>query len=358
MHLLKLTCENFRCLTNLSFGPHSGANVICGDNAQGKTSILEAILYLTTSKSHRTNVEQELVRRGEAGFRLSASVRRCDREVSLEATWWQGAKRIRVNGVNQTRVSDLLGKINVVFFSPEDVGLVRGSASLRRTFLDMELSQLSPRYLHALQQYRLVVRQRNELLRQPRPDAAVLDVWDEQLATHGVVLMDERRQFVEALAPNATAAYTAIAGHEPLVLTYRPDVRDGTPFLDVLAASRANDLRQGVTTRGPHRDDILFAVDEKAARPFASQGQQRTAALALKLAELKLIHTRVGEYPILLLDDVFSELDANRSRRLVESLPANVQCIMTTTDLTDKESLFPKGCARFTVKSGTIDSVV
>ncbi|GMV93015.1 MAG: DNA replication and repair protein RecF [Candidatus Hydrogenedentota bacterium] len=357
MHLIELTCDNFRGLVELSFMPEPGANLIQGDNAQGKTSILEAIQYLATSKSHRTNVESELVRRGEPGFKLAAQVQRRDREVSLEAIWWQGAKRIRVNGVNQTRVSDLLGKINVVFFSPEDVGLVRGSASQRRTFLDMELSQLSPRYLHALQQYRNVVRQRNELLRQPRPDAALLDVWDEQLATHGTVLIDERRLFVEALAPNAAAAYSAIAGHEPMVLTYRPDVRDGTPFVEVLAASRENDLRQGVTTHGPHRDDMLFAVDEKAARPFASQGQQRTAALALKLAELELIRARVGEYPILLLDDVFSELDANRSRRLVETLPAQVQCIMTTTDLTDKEGLFPKDCARFSVKAGVVSRV-
>lgn len=354
MDLIELTCENFRCLSELSFLPVPGANILQGDNAQGKTSILEAVQYLATSKSHRTNMEGELVRRSEAGFKLKALVRRRDRDVSLEAVWWQGSKRIRVNGVNQLRVSDLLGKINVVFFSPEDVGLVRGSASQRRTFLDMELSQLSPRYLHALQQYRAVVRQRNEILRHPRPDVTMLDVWDEQLAAHGTVLMEERRQFIEALAPNAAAAYASIAGQEPMMLTYRPDVRDSTPFLDVLAASRENDLRQGVTTRGPHRDDLLFAVDEKAARPFASQGQQRTAALALKLAELELIRARVGEYPILLLDDVFSELDANRSRRLVESLPTGVQCIMTTTDLTDKEGLFPKHCARFSVKEGVI----
>jgi DNA replication and repair protein RecF len=354
MHLLELTCDNFRGLSGLSFEPHAGANIIRGDNAQGKTSILEAIQYLATSKSHRTNVESELVRRGEPGFRLSARVRRRDRDVTLEAAWWQGSKRIRVNGVSQTRVSDLLGKINVVFFSPEDVGLVRGSAAQRRTFLDMELSQLSPPYLHALQQYRITVRQRNELLRHPRPDEALLDVWDEQLATHGAVLMDERRQFVQALAPNAAAAYTAIAGHEDMVLSYRPDIRGGTPFLEVLAGSRANDLRQGVTTHGPHRDDLQFSVDEKAARPFASQGQQKTAALALKLAELELIRSRVGEHPILLLDDVFSELDATRSRRLVESLPTDVQCLMTTTDLTDRESLFPKDCAQFTVKAGSI----
>ena len=354
MHLLELTCDNFRGLTGLSFAPHASVNIICGDNAQGKTSILEAIQYLATSKSHRTNVESELVRRGEAGFRLSARVRRRDRDVELEAGWWQGAKRIRVNGVSQSRVSDLLGKINVVFFSPEDVALVRGSAAQRRTFLDMELSQLSPPYLHALQQYRIIVRQRNELLRHPRPDAAQLDVWDAQVATHGTVLMKERRQFVEELAPNASTVYATVAGQEEMVLAYRPDVRSDTTLGEALSASRQTDLRQGLTTRGPHRDDLVFSVDEKAARPFASQGQQKTAALALKLSALELVRARTGEYPILLLDDIFSELDLGRSQRLVAALPQGIQCLMTTTGLTDKESLFATDCARFVVERGAI----
>jgi len=354
MHLLELTCDNFRGLSGLTFTPGEGANIICGDNAQGKTSILEAIQYLATSRSHRTNVDRELVRKGEAGFRLSARVRRRDRDVTLEAAWWQGSKRIRVNGVSQTRVSDLLGKINVVFFSPEDVALVRGSATQRRTFLDMELSQLSPTYLHALQQYRIIVRQRNELLRHPRPDETQLDVWDVQMANHGTVLMDERRRFVEDLAPNASAAYLSIAGAEEMVLAYRPDVRSDTTLEQALRVSRQTDLRQGLTTRGPHRDDLAFSVDEKAARPFASQGQQKTAALALKLSELELVRARTEEYPILLLDDVFSELDTQRARRLVAALPQGAQCLMTTTGLADKESLLAPDCVRFFVHRGAI----
>ncbi|MCC6491240.1 MAG: DNA replication/repair protein RecF, partial [Candidatus Hydrogenedentes bacterium] len=352
MLLIELTCENFRGLSTMSVAPGPGVNLIRGDNAQGKTSILEALLYLATSKSHRTNLESELARRGESGFRIAALVRRQDRDVNVEAVWWQGSKRIRVNGVNQARVSEILGKIIVVFFSPEDVALVRGSAAQRRTFLDMELSQISPRYLHALQQYRQAVKQRNELLRQQQPDDALLDAWDAQLATHGATLMEERRQFVEQLAPGAAQAYEAIAEKEPMVLGYKPDVRMDASLSEILAASRKTDIRQGMTTRGPHRDDLSFDVDEKAARPFASQGQQKTAALALKLAELDLVRARTGEYPILMLDDVFSELDAGRSRRLLTAIPPEAQCLMTTTDLTAREDLFGASCARFHIQAG------
>ena len=354
MFLIELTCENYRGLTSTAFAPGPGVNLIRGDNAQGKTSILEALLYLATSKSHRTNLESDLVRRGESGFRVRASVRRHDRDVSIEAAWWQGAKRIRVNGVNQTRVSEVLGKIIVVFFSPEDVALVRGSAAQRRTFLDMELSQISPRYLHALQQYRQAIKQRNELLRHPNPDDALLDAWDAQLVSHGATLMEERGLFVQQLAPGAARAYEAIAEKEPMVLAYKPDVRMDASLSEVLAASRKTDIRQGMTTRGPHRDDLSFDVDEKAARPFASQGQQKTAALALKLAELDLVRARTGEYPILMLDDVFSELDAGRSQRLLCAVPPDAQCLMTTTDLTAREDLFGASCARFHIQAGTI----
>jgi len=250
MYVLELTCENFRSLRDLFLAPGPGVNLIQGNNAQGKTSVLEALLYLATSKSHRTNLDSDLVHKGDPGFRLTAKVQRHGREVTVETVWWRGAKRIRVNGVNQARVSDLLGKINVVFFSPEDVALVRGAASQRRTFLDMEISQLNPAYLHALQQYRQAVRQRNELLRVPQPDHAQLDAWDLQLATHGHTLIEERRLFVEQLAAGASVAYREIAGGERMDLVYKPDVRPGSSLADTLAASRKTDLRQGLTTRG------------------------------------------------------------------------------------------------------------
>ncbi len=339
MRLLELTCDHFRCLNNLHFQPGPGLNVIRGDNAQGKTSILEAVLYAATSKSHRTSTESDLVQRGESIFRVGAHVQRSARDVRTEIAWSHGAKRIKVNGVNQTRVSDLLGKINVVIFSPEDADLVRGSASNRRTFLDMELSQLHASYLHALQRYRHAMRQRNEVLRLANPDDALLDPWDAQLAEHGTTLMRDRRRFIDQLAPLANDAYKAIANNEQMSIVYRPDVKEDVPLIEALAAARNSDIRQRMTTHGPHRDDLEIVVDEKAARQFASQGQQKTASLAIKLAELELMRERTGEYPILLLDDVFAELDTSRSREVLSTIPTAVQCLITTTDITITEEL-------------------
>lgn len=354
MRLLELTCDHFRCLNNLRFEPGPAISVIRGDNAQGKTSILEAVLYAATSKSHRTSTESDLVQRGEAIFRVSARVLRAARDVHTEIAWSHGAKRIKVNGVNQTRVSDLLGKINVVIFSPEDADLVRGSASSRRTFLDMELSQLHAHYLHALQRYRHAMRQRNEVLRLPNPDDALLDPWDAQLAEHGTTLMHERRRFVDQLAPLANDAYKAIANNEQMSVVYRPDVKEDVPLIDALAAARSSDVRQRMTTHGPHRDDLEIVVDGKAARQFASQGQQKTAGLAIKLAELELMRARTGEYPILLLDDVFAELDASRSREVLSTIPAAVQCLITTTEFALSNELESRHPALYTVQKGLL----
>ncbi len=355
MHLVALQASGFRSLTGIDFQPTPGLNVIRGHNAQGKTSLLEALLFLATSKSHRTNIEAELVRDSDVGFQLRCRVQRCDREVVTEANWFKGVKRFRVNGVSQPRTSDILGKVNVVFFSPEDAALVRGSASNRRRFLDMELSQLSPGYLFALQQYRQVLKQRNELLRAFKPDPALVDVWDDQLASHGEVLIHERMAFVRELSAFAAKAYRRIAETEDLEVRYQPDIPLDSPIIEVLNEARESDLRNRVTTRGPHRDEIVLLAGGRAARQFASQGQQRTAALALKLAELELVKDRVGEYPVLMLDDVLSELDLKRCKRLVEAIPREAQCLLTTTDLERLDSMFGVPCANFFIQGGRLE---
>lgn len=353
---MSMTCNGFRGLAPTEFRPGRGVNVIRGGNAQGKTSLLEALLYLVTSKSHRTNSEPDLVQYGQRGFQIRAAFQRNDREVRIEANWWENAKRFKVNEVAQTRISDILGKVHLVFFSPEDVDLVRGSAAQRRRFLDMEISQIAPAYLHALQQYRQALRQRNELLRRPPVDPVQLDVWDAQLAAHGEVVQTERTGFVDQLKTWAADVYSRIADGEPLRLRYRPDIRAGATFTEVLRNARGSDLRQGVTTRGPHRDEVEIEVAERDARRFASQGQQRTAALALKFAELELIRARCGEYPLLLLDDVLSELDADRSQRMFGALNGAVQVILTTTDLTDHDGLYGADCTFFRIREGRLET--
>lgn len=354
MRLNRVTIERFRLLEEVVLEPGPGINVIAGGNAQGKTSILEAILYCTTTRSHRTRQDRELVQHGAEGFRLRLEATRASRAVAIEAITWQGARRVKVQGATLSRVSDLLGQAHVVFFVPEDIEMVRGAAAARRRFLDMELSQIMPTYLHALQRYRQVLRQRNELLRTRRVDEDQLAAWDAPLAQHAGVIIRERRAFLEELAEGAEAAYARIAPAERLRVAYAPSAACGESLAELLVQRRALDIRHGVTGRGPHRDEVDLFVGERPARAFGSQGQQRTAALALKLAEVELVQRRSGEYPVLMLDDVLSELDADRSRRLFDTLDDAVQCLLTTTDLTLSHAVFGERAAHFRVEAGRL----
>jgi len=342
MRLTRLQCRGFRCLDDLDLRPDPGINIIRGRNAQGKTSVLEAILFGATSKSHRTNTESELLQRGDEGFRIRIEADRGDRTLELETNWWRGQKRIKINGAPQPRLSELLGKAPVVFFAPEDIGLVKGGAGVRRRYLDMALSQMSPVYLSALQTYRQVLRQRNELLRQRKVDAGLLDVWDQQLCREAGRLISEREHFLEELS-----------GSEDLRLRYRPESRaDRLP--DVLRERRDSDIRHRQTQHGPHRDEIEIAIGDTAARNFGSQGQQKSAALALRLAELRLAQARMATYPVLLLDEVVAELDEDRTRRLFSAIPSEVQCLLTTTDLDHDLVPAQRGSANFVIEQGAI----
>ncbi len=333
MRLTRVVCRNFRSLAAVDFAPVPGVNVVCGRNAQGKTSLLEAVVYAATTRSHRTQTDTELARHGEEEFhvRLEAGAETAAAPVVVEANWWRGAKRFKVNGIPQGRLSDLLGRVKVVLFCPDDLALVKGAASVRRKLLDMELSQLSPPYLFALQQYRQALRQRNELLRRGEPEGALLDVWDVQLITHGRALMEARAAYIAELSELAAEMYRRIAEAEPLAAAYLPDVRTPDELAQTLARGRASDVRQRLTGRGPHRDDLELLVAGRPARTYGSQGQQRSAVLALKLAEVELVRRRAGTLPTLMLDEVLAELDADRARSLFAAIPEGTQSLVTTT---------------------------
>ncbi len=355
MRLLSLHCRAFRSLSETEFAPGPRLNIIHGGNAQGKTTVLEAILYAATSKSHRTNLDTELPQYGAGAFHVRIQAQRGGHGVSIEAHWLNGTKRFKVNGIPQTRLSDVLGRVNVVFFSPEDIELVKGGAASRRRFLDMEISQIHPGYLHALQQYRLALRQRNELLRADRPDPDLLAVWDVQLAEHGAAIIRLRGDYVAELSRRATEAYARIAQAEPLTLVYQPDVLPAEDLGAVLAKMQASDIKRRATQRGPHRDDLDILIAERPARSHASQGQQKTAALAVKLAELELVNARAGEYPVLMLDEVLAELDAHRAEHLLDAIPLEVQCILTTTEQQRRPGRFESDCAYFRIEGGRLE---
>jgi DNA replication and repair protein RecF len=353
MRLTHLRCRSFRCLRDIDFAPGADLNVIRGRNAQGKTSLLEAILFAATSKSHRTTVETELANRDSGEFHIHLTVQREDREVTVEIHWWKGQKRVKINGAAQSRLSDLLGKVRVVLFAPEDIALVKSGSAMRRRFMDMALAQVAPAYLAALQQYRQILRQRNELLRMPRPDPAQLDVWDTQLARDGAVLIRARAEFVRELDELAAGAYARISGGESLRMSYLPDCPPDR-LADVLGAKRENDIRRKMTLHGPHRDEIEIAIAGAPARSQASQGQQKSAALAIRLAEMNLVHRRTGERPILLLDEVLAELDAQRARQLFDAIPDSAQCFITTTDLTRVIAPPNRSVAEFVIEQGAL----
>ncbi len=355
MFITRVHAKDFRCLQEVDFLPTPGLNVIQGDNAQGKTSLLEAVLYAATSKSHRTSTESDLARHGEPGFRIQVDAQRSDRNVALSAVWWKGQKRFTINAVPQTRLSEILGRVHVVFFSPEDVELVKGGAAARRLFMDMELSQMDATYLAALQRYRQALRQRNELLRAPTPDVSLMEPWDEQLARCGSLLMERRAAYVRDLSVATATAYETIARAEPLALTYAPDAGEAADLAAVLKAAVQSDIRRRVTTRGPHRDDIEIAIAGHAARSHASQGQQKSAALAIKLAEVALVHTRTGEHPVLMLDEVLAELDEHRACQLFQAVPSAVQCLVTTASASVDPAVFGREAANWRMQGGRLE---
>lgn len=368
MILEELTLRHFRNYAgqDISFLP--GVNILLGENAQGKTNVVEAIHCLAVGKSHRTNRDSDLVAWGqdEASIRARVNSKYATRR-ELRVDYQKGGKRAFVNGVPQAKMSDFVGHFQIVLFAPEDLQLVKGAPALRRRFLDMELAQTQPTYLYHLTRYARAVQQRNALLRTPQSvDDTMLDTLDEQLVGHGVEVYARRAHFVERLRGYAQSVHAAISdGREMLDIQYacslplneeqwRDRAAIAVVFQSELEKKRASDVRQGHTSVGPHRDDLSLLIGGQPVQSFASQGQQRTIALSLRLAEIDFIYEEVGEYPVLLLDDVLSELDDTRQKNLVLSMSQKVQTVLTTTSLFQLEHELHVSAKLFYVQSGII----
>ncbi len=348
MQIVRFQVQDFRNLRRVDqeFGP--AVNVIIGRNAQGKTNLLEAMFMLVTGRSFRTRNERELVPWDKPDYVatvIRASVRNRLGTDRYLVSFNKQEKFISVNDIPLQRLGELIGRVNAVLFTPGDLELVQGAPAKRRRFLDMCLSQTSRTYLQALQRYELALRQRNALLRlhaQRSNLAREVAPFHEELATMGALIMTARREALDELSAVAQAYHSEIADDATkLVLRYRPNMAGDqckredavrAALLTELEASLGEDCARGATSVGPHRDDFDFLIDTKDARDFASQGQQRTCVLALKLAELAWLSKKRGEFPILLLDDLMSELDESRRRRLLRALPSGAQTFITTTD--------------------------
>ena len=337
-----------------------------GQNAQGKTNLLEAIYVLSLTKSHRTSKEKELIAWGADATFLSAEIERNLGKCTLEFQIRQNGKKAKLNGLEQRKLSSYVGTLNAVLFAPEDLEIVKGSPATRRRFLDMEIAQVEPTYLYDLNQYNKVLQQRNHLLRDGfGKSPELLAVWDTQLAEFGSKIMRKRQHFIGKLQKWAEQIHSGITnGLEALKIHYLPsfelpdeEAQDSIlfeRFMVKLAGVKEQELRRGVSLIGPHRDDLSFDINGKDAQSFGSQGQQRTTALSLKLAEIELIHEEVGEYPILLLDDVLSELDQTRQTQLIETFQGKVQTFITTTGVESVDLSKIHDPAIYYVSNGTV----
>lgn len=345
MRFTTIRLQQFRNYPFLELSPSEGTTVLYGPNGSGKTNLLEAMHLLSLGRSHRTAVDREMIAQGQSVALIHGETQRIDGKHDVEVRLYpleKPQKRVLLFGKPAQRVADLMGHATVVMFSPEDIRIVRDGPAARRRFVDMQLSQIRPSYLKALKTYLSVLESRNALLKQPGDASlpAQLDAWDEQLANAAAPIVNCRRWFLNELCQNASAEYAAIAGDpgEAFTLQYvGPLARTDTPYramLDGLRRSRGEDQRRLFTTFGPHRDDVAMLLYGKELRAVGSQGQLRTAILSMKLGEIKLIEREMGEMPTLLLDDVFSELDANRRNALLKSTDG-VQTLITCTDKQD-----------------------
>lgn len=350
---------NYRNYPQLHIDFHEGTNVLYGDNAQGKTNVLEAVYVCSTTKSHRGSKDRELIRFGMEESHIKMVVNRdgapCRIDMHLKKN---KAKGVAVNGVPIKKASELFGIVNVIFFSPEDLNLIKNGPAERRRFIDLELCQLNKLYVHSLVQYNKVVAQRNKLLKEMDFSPSLketLPVWDMQLIRYGKELVRFRREFLKELNPIIRDIHFHLSGErEELYILYEPNVTE-EEFESALERNRAQEARQRLTLTGPHRDDLNFMVNGTDIRRFGSQGQQRTAALSLKLAEIELVKRKVKDYPVLLLDDVLSELDGKRQEHLLSEI-SNIQTLITCTGLDELVSSRFQMDRVFKVVEGTVES--
>lgn len=336
MQVDSLEVGNFRNYEFAKIEFHNKTNILYGDNAQGKTNLLESIFVCGTTKSHKGSKDRELIRIGEeeAHIRMHLTKKDIKHRIDMHLKKSKG-KGIAIDGIPIKRSAELLGLLNVIFFSPEDLRIIKNGPSERRRFVNMELCQLDGLYLHDLGEYNKVLLQRNKLLKQIyyKPSLReTLPVWDINLVEYGSRIIKRREEFVKQISEIITRVNEKLTGNkEHIRMLYEPDVT-ADEFEAALKRSREKDLKQCSTSVGPHRDDLSFMNGEIDIRKYGSQGQQRTCALSLKLAEIELVKQTIGDSPILLLDDVLSELDRSRQNYLLDSIH-DIQTIITCTGI-------------------------
>ncbi len=336
MKIENIKLKNFRNYQSLDLDFSPEINSLVGKNAQGKTNLLEAIYFCCIGKSFRTNREKEMIFGGKESAKIVLKAKNQIREKTIEVqVQKEGKKIVKMDGLNIRRIGDVLGEVPLVIFSPYEMRLVKESPEERRRFMNIDISQTNKKYFYLLSRYDKILDNRNKLLKSTQNKAVILetiDIWNRALAAAGIKIAEERKKFVEEIAPFAMSANKFISNGETLKVEYKGiEVKNEEEYIKKLEKSFEKDFKLGYTTFGPHRDDIDIFLDDVEVKSFGSQGQQRTAALSLKLAELEIIKKRTGEYPILILDDVFSELDPLRRKKLLK-FTSRCQTFLSTTE--------------------------
>jgi DNA replication and repair protein RecF len=360
MYIKNIELKDYRNYKDIRVSFSDKVNIFLGNNAQGKTNLLESIYLNAMGKSFKTNKDKELIRFEQEFCKIKSTASIDDEDHITEIIITKdGKKGVKANGVKIRKTSEMLERIYIIIFSPEDMKIVKDEPEKRRKFIDRELCLIKPGYYNDLSDYKKVLKQRNTYLKEPRIENSILDIWDYELAKYGSKVIKRRKDFIEKINVISHDIHDKISGGvESLELKYEPNVYFDENleenFYQLLVETRNDDIKNRTTSKGPHKDDMKIAADGIDLRKFGSQGQQRTAALSLKLSEIKLIEEETGEKPILLLDDVLSELDNDRQTYLINSLGGN-QLFITTTDISGKVAKsLPEGKV-FKINSGNIE---
>ena len=341
MWIKNIKIKNFRNYEQEEIKLEKNINIFYGKNAQGKTNIIEAIFLCSLGKSFRAKKDNEMIKLNEQNAIVEIEYEKSDRDGKIKIEIGN-KKNIYLNGIKIKKLSELLENLNIVIFTPDDIGILKGGPQNRRRFLDIMISQLRPNYMHVLNLYLKTIEQRNNYLRQIKEehkDENLLEIWDEKLAEYAIKIYEYRKEFIEKIIKKINIIHQNITnGEEEIELEYITECDDKEKYLELLKQRRKLDIIKGFTTKGIHRDDFMIYINKKEIKIFGSQGQNRTAMLSLKLAELQVIYDEIGEYPILLLDDFMSELDKTRRKNFLENIEGT-QVIITGTEKLDIENL-------------------
>ena len=341
MWIKKIKINNFRNYEKEEINLEKNINIFYGQNAQGKTNIIESIFLCSLGKSFRAKKDNEMIKLNEQNAMVEIEYEKSDRDGKIKIEIGN-KKNIYLNGIKIKKLSELLGNLNIVIFTPDDINILKGGPQNRRRFLDIMISQLRPNYMHILNLYIKTMEQRNNYLRQIKEehkDENLLEIWDEKLAEYAIKIYEYRKEFIEKIIKKLDIIHKNITnGEEQIELEYVTECDSKEKYLKLLKERRKLDIIKGFTTKGIHRDDFMIYINKKDIKIFGSQGQNRTAMLSLKLAELQVIYDEIGEYPILLLDDFMSELDKTRRKNFLENIEGT-QVIITGTEKLDIENL-------------------